>query len=54
MGWGFDVYRAFAVDAEENRKWVEEHGKCRVPVLSLSGEKGFFGLLRGEADEGDV
>lgn len=32
------VYRAFERDAEENRRWVEVRGKCRVPSMVLSGE----------------
>jgi pimeloyl-ACP methyl ester carboxylesterase len=34
----FAVYEAFERDAEENRAWVEQHGKCRVPALAFSGE----------------
>src|SRR4051812_40070318 len=33
----FAVYEAFERDAEENRAWVEEHGKCKVPALAFSG-----------------
>ena len=48
---GFDVYRAFEEDGEENRGWVKEKGKCRVPALALSGKEGFLadgaeGMLR--------
>lgn len=39
---GFDTYRAFPRDAEENRKWVKEQGKCKVPALSLSGGGSFL------------
>jgi len=34
---GINIYRAFERDAEENRKWVKENGKCKVPALALSG-----------------
>ena len=39
---GFDVYRAFAEDAEENKKWLEKEGKCKVPCLGLDGEGSFL------------
>ena len=39
---GFDVYRAFHKDVEENRKWVEEKGKCKVPCISLNGGQSFL------------
>ena len=40
----FDVYRAFDEDAEENRRWVEEKGKCAVPALALNGSESFLAL----------
>ena len=39
---GFDVYRAFHKDAEENREWLEEKGKCTVPAQSLNGSESFL------------
>jgi pimeloyl-ACP methyl ester carboxylesterase len=36
---GLEVYRAFKKDAEENRKWVAEHGKVEIPSLLMNGEK---------------
>jgi pimeloyl-ACP methyl ester carboxylesterase len=36
---GLEVYRAFEKDAEENRKWVAEHGKVKIPSLLMNGEK---------------
>jgi pimeloyl-ACP methyl ester carboxylesterase len=36
---GLEVYRAFEKDAEENREWVKEHGKVKVPSLLMMGEK---------------
>ncbi|USP78576.1 hypothetical protein yc1106_05850 [Curvularia clavata] len=38
---GLEIYRAFEQDAEENRKWMAEHGKVKVPSLLLMG-KGFM------------
>lgn len=34
----FAVYEALDADAEENRAWLEETGKCKVPALVLSGD----------------
>jgi len=39
MRCAFGVYRAFEKDAGENREWIENNGKCKVPSLVLSGEK---------------
>lgn len=39
---GFDVYRAFHQDAEDNTKWVEEKGKCKVPCCALWGGLSFM------------
>ncbi|RMZ70034.1 soluble epoxide hydrolase [Pyrenophora seminiperda CCB06] len=36
---GLEVYRAFEKDAEENRKWVAEHGKVKVPSLLMNGKE---------------
>jgi len=35
---GFEVYRAFERDAEENQKWLKTEGKCKVPCMAFSGE----------------
>jgi pimeloyl-ACP methyl ester carboxylesterase len=32
-----EVYRAFEKDAEENRKWLQKHGKIKVPSLLMMG-----------------
>ncbi|KAI4208953.1 MAG: hypothetical protein LQ351_008069 [Letrouitia transgressa] len=37
---GFDVYRAFAQDAEDNQRYLKEKGKCRVPMQLLAGKEG--------------
>jgi len=34
----FAVYAAFEADAEENRAWLREKGKCQVPALAFSGD----------------
>jgi len=39
---GFDLYRNFPKDVEENREWLKEHGKCKVPTLTMSGENSFL------------
>lgn len=39
MRCALEVYRAFLEDAEENKEWIERHGKCQVPAICLSGEK---------------
>jgi len=36
---GLEIYRAFEKDAEENRTWLAQHGKLRVPSLLMMGEK---------------
>lgn len=36
---GFGVYRAFLKDAEENRQWVSEKGKCKVRTMGLHGKE---------------
>lgn len=32
-----EVYRAFEKDAEENRKWLQKHGKIKMPSLLMMG-----------------
>ncbi|KAG9196005.1 hypothetical protein G6011_01126 [Alternaria panax] len=36
---GLEVYRAFEQDAEENKAWVSEHGKVKVPSLLMNGKE---------------
>ncbi|KAI4640780.1 hypothetical protein J4E93_008372 [Alternaria ventricosa] len=36
---GLEVYRAFEKDSEENRTWVAEYGKVKVPSMLINGEK---------------
>lgn len=42
---GFELYRAFHQDAEDNRQWVEKHGKCPIPCLWLGGEHSLLTAL---------
>ncbi|OCL04814.1 alpha/beta-hydrolase [Glonium stellatum] len=42
MRCGINVYRAFEKDVEENRKWLKENGKCKIPALALSGGNCFL------------
>ncbi len=37
MRCALNVYRAFERDAVQNKKWVEENGRCKVPCLTLWG-----------------
>lgn len=39
MRCGFELYRAFEEDAKENKQWLQDNGKCKVPCLVLSGER---------------
>lgn len=32
---GFEVYRAFEKDKEENNAWINNHGRLKVPTLAL-------------------
>ncbi|KAG7432984.1 Soluble epoxide hydrolase [Fusarium oxysporum f. sp. raphani] len=34
---GFNIYREFGTDSEENREWVAKNGKCKVRALGLNG-----------------
>ena len=35
---GLELYRAFELDAKDNRSWREKDGKIKVPSLCLMGE----------------
>ncbi|KEY67091.1 hypothetical protein S7711_07066 [Stachybotrys chartarum IBT 7711] len=39
---GFDVYRTFLQDADENNDWISKNGKLRVRALGLNGRAGPF------------
>lgn len=48
---GFEVYRAFHQDAEDNRKWVKKNGKCKVPSMSLNGDGSFLAVIAQEQND---
>lgn len=49
---GFEYYRAFARDAEDNRRWHAEQGPLRIPVLTLAGANSRYArLLKPMMDE---
>ncbi|CAI6231516.1 unnamed protein product [Periconia digitata] len=39
---GINVYRAFAKDAEENKKWLKDNGKLNVPAMGMVGKESFL------------
>ncbi|MEV0090841.1 alpha/beta hydrolase [Streptomyces sp. NPDC050738] len=45
---GFELYRAFDQDAEDNRTALKQSGKLTVPVLALGGAVSTSGALLGE------
>lgn len=42
---GLEVYRAFEKDAEENRTWLKENGKLKVPSLLMMGGESMLAKL---------
>lgn len=49
---GFDMYRAFHKDAEENLQWLRENGRCKVRCASLFGENSFMvHIAKQQAEE---
>ncbi|KAM0349086.1 hypothetical protein ACHAPU_004021 [Fusarium lateritium] len=49
---GFNVYREFARDSEENSEWVVKHGKCKVRALGLNGKECHFSKVAEQMMEG--
>ncbi|KAL8705486.1 MAG: hypothetical protein Q9201_001417 [Fulgogasparrea decipioides] len=45
---GFNVYRTFEEDKEDNRRLLEERGKVKVRTMILGGD-GSFGVLSSES-----
>lgn len=45
---GFELYRAFDRDGEDNRAALAETGKLTMPVLALGGASSFFLPIAGE------
>lgn len=39
---GFEVYRAFDRDAEDNKAALKKHGRLKMPVLALGGTSSFY------------
>jgi pimeloyl-ACP methyl ester carboxylesterase len=39
---GFEVYRAFDRDAEDNRAALKKKGRLTMPVLALGGTASFY------------
>ena len=48
---GFGLYRAFETDKNENLEWKEQHGKCKVPAMALSGKHSHHRLVAKEMVE---
>jgi pimeloyl-ACP methyl ester carboxylesterase len=42
---GFELYRAFDRDTEDNRAALERHGKLTIPVLAVGGASRTSGPL---------
>lgn len=53
-----EVYRAFEKDAEENRKWLAENGKLKVPSLLMTGNEFLLaphtGTMKDEVHEAET
>ena len=45
---GFELYRAFDRDGEDNRAALKQGGKLRMPVLALGGASSFFAPVAEE------
>ncbi len=39
---GFEIYRAFDRDAQDNKAALKKNGRLTMPVLALGGTKSFF------------
>lgn len=51
---GFKQFAAFDQDAADNRAWLATHGKLRMPVLAIGGEKSFGPMMAVAARGGAV
>lgn len=51
MRGGFETYRAFPQDSEDNQAWLKEHGKSKVPSCALSGDGSFLANIAGEQND---
>lgn len=44
---GFELYRSFGTDTADNRRWQDEQGRLRMPVLALAGAGGRYATRIG-------
>ncbi len=51
---GFLQFAAFDQDVIDNRTWLAAHGKLRMPVLAIGGEKSFGPMMAVVAQAGAV
>ncbi len=42
---GFEVYRAFDQDGEDNEAWLSTSGRLKMPVLFVAGAESFLGTM---------
>ncbi len=42
---GFEQFKAFDQDANDNLALLKEHGKLSMPVLAVGGEKSFGSMM---------
>ena len=45
---GFEVYRAFDQDAEDNQALLKKQGKLRVPLLFVAGQQSFLSTIAND------
>ena len=50
---GFEQFHAFDQDAIHNRAWLAAHGKLKIPMLALGGEKSFGSQMADVMRAGD-
>lgn len=51
---GFRQFAAFDQDALDNRAWLAAHGKLKMPVLAIGGEKSFGPMMASVIQAGAV
>lgn len=52
MRCGMDLYRTFHADVKENKEWLAEHGKCKVPACAFSGGASFLqSIAKAQTEE---
>lgn len=50
---GFEQFHAFDQDAVDNRAWMTAHGKLKIPMLAIGGEKSFGTQMADVMKAGD-